>query len=157
GPTVAAASNASETGDPYVNNLTLTPNPPAGGTVPVPAPGTLPPITYGSGLTARTGVLTNSVANVYWPGANAATAYDSAGAATPIPGGNNAYLGANGGGGGGGPDSKQHPYWRSEQLQRVLNLTTVRTHQYAVWITVGFFEVLRQGDISMIASANPDK
>jgi hypothetical protein len=31
-------------------------------------------------------------------------------------------------------------------LQRVMNLTTVRTHQYAVWITVGFFRVVRQGD-----------
>ena len=26
-------------------------------------------------------------------------------------------------------------------LQKVMNLTTVRTHQYAVWMTVGFFEV----------------
>ena len=32
-------------------------------------------------------------------------------------------------------------------MQRVMNLTTVRTHQYAVWITVGFFEVLKQGDL----------
>jgi len=30
-----------------------------------------------------------------------------------------------------------------------MNLTTVRTHQYAVWITVGFFEVKRQGDLQM--------
>ena len=30
-----------------------------------------------------------------------------------------------------------------------MNLTTVRTHQYAVWITVGLFEVLRQGDPAM--------
>jgi len=30
-----------------------------------------------------------------------------------------------------------------------MNLTTVRTHQYAVWITVGFFEVTRQGDLQM--------
>ena len=40
-------------------------------------------------------------------------------------------------------------------LQRVMNLTTVRTHQYAVWITVGFFEVKRRGDVGMIASGNP--
>ena len=38
-------------------------------------------------------------------------------------------------------DSREHPSWRIEMLQRVLNLTTVRTHQYAVWITVGFFGV----------------
>jgi large repetitive protein len=37
----------------------------------------------------------------------------------------------------------------------VMNLTTVRTHQYAVWITVGFFEVKRRGDIGMIASGAP--
>ena len=40
-------------------------------------------------------------------------------------------------------------------LQRVMNLTTVRTHQYAVWITVGFFEVKRRGDVGMIASGDP--
>ena len=35
-----------------------------------------------------------------------------------------------------------------------MNLTTVRTHQYAVWITIGFFEVKRQGDLLM-ANARP--
>jgi hypothetical protein len=34
-------------------------------------------------------------------------------------------------------------------LQKAMNLTTVRTHQYAVWITIGFFEVKRQGDLQM--------
>jgi hypothetical protein len=34
-----------------------------------------------------------------------------------------------------------------------MNLTTVRTHKYAVWITIGFFEVRRQGDIGMLAQA----
>jgi hypothetical protein len=43
-------------------------------------------------------------------------------------------------------DNDQHPYYRSEWMQRIMNLTTVRTHQYAVWITVAFFEVTRQGD-----------
>jgi hypothetical protein len=52
------------------------------------------------------------------------------------------------------PDGGQHPYYRSEMLQRVMNLTTVRTHQYAVWITVGFFRVTRQGDPSL-AYTNP--
>ncbi len=59
-------------------------------------------------------------------------------------------LGGNGGGGG-NTDDRQHPYWRTELLQKAMNLTTVRTHQYAVWITVGFFEVKRQGDIGMLA------
>ena len=48
-------------------------------------------------------------------------------------------------------DTKQHPYFRTEMLQKAMNLTTVRTHQYAVWITVGFFEVTRQGDLLMAA------
>jgi hypothetical protein len=42
--------------------------------------------------------------------------------------------------------NKEHPYYRSEWYQKVLNLSTVRTHQFAVWITVGFFEVTAQGD-----------
>ncbi len=48
----------------------------------------------------------------------------------------------------------RHPYFRSEWLQKVTNLTTVRTHQYAVWITVGFFEVTQQGD-PVVADINP--
>jgi large repetitive protein len=36
-----------------------------------------------------------------------------------------------------------------------MNLTTVRTHQYAVWITIGFFEIIKQGDITMLAQGNP--
>ena len=30
-------------------------------------------------------------------------------------------------------------------LQKISNLTTVRTHQFATWITVGFFEVVKTG------------
>jgi hypothetical protein len=68
----------------------------------------------------------------------------------PIPPGTvNPYLGN-----GGATDEGQHPYYRTEMLQRVMNLTTVRTHQYAVWITVGFFRVVRQGDPSL-AYSNP--
>ena len=52
-------------------------------------------------------------------------------------------------------DAREHPFWRIQMLQRVMNLTTVRTHQYAVWITVGFFEVKRRGNAGMIASADP--
>ena len=42
-------------------------------------------------------------------------------------------------------DLRQHPYFRTEWLQKMVNLTTVRTHQFAVWVTVGFFEVVRRG------------
>ena len=52
-------------------------------------------------------------------------------------------------------DNRQHPFFRMEMLERIMNLTSVRTHQYAVWITVGFFEVTRPGDLGMLASANP--
>jgi hypothetical protein len=51
-------------------------------------------------------------------------------------------------------DERQTPYFRSEWMQRVLNLTTERTHQYAVWITVGFFEVTQAGNPAL-ASTNP--
>ncbi len=50
-------------------------------------------------------------------------------------------------------DQTDHPYFRTEWLQKVTNLTTVRTHQYAVWITVGFFEVTQQGDVLLAKAA----
>ena len=51
-------------------------------------------------------------------------------------------------------DERQTPYFRSEWMQRMLNLTTERTHQYAVWITVGFFEVTQPGNPGL-AQSNP--
>lgn len=50
-------------------------------------------------------------------------------------------------------DNSQHPYFRTDWLQKVMNLTTVRTHQYAVWITVGFFEVTALGDPDPVVAA----
>jgi hypothetical protein len=50
-------------------------------------------------------------------------------------------------------DYRQHPYYRTEWLQKVLNLTTVRTHQYAVWVTVGFFEVVKAGNAQLVSTA----
>ncbi|MDR3620331.1 MAG: hypothetical protein P4L85_13355 [Paludisphaera borealis] len=44
-----------------------------------------------------------------------------------------------------------HPYYRSEWMQKMMNLSTVRSHQYAVWVTVGFFEVTTLGDPAMAA------
>jgi hypothetical protein len=35
-----------------------------------------------------------------------------------------------------------------------MNNTTVRTHQYAVWVTVGYFEVVQPGD-ARLAISNP--
>jgi len=51
-------------------------------------------------------------------------------------------------------DNRQHPAFRYDWLHKVTNLTTVRTHQYAVWITVGFFEVTKQGD-PMVGNVQP--
>ena len=47
------------------------------------------------------------------------------------------------------------PLLADQLLQKAMNLTTVRTHQYAVWVTVGFFQVKRQGDIGMLAQGPP--
>ena len=136
-------------------------NPPAGSTfiVPIPAVGSLPPITITSGGTATAySVLSNSVVNLYWPGGNAAVLYSTTGATTNVSlptGVTNHYYGSNNATGATPSlDLRQHPYWRTEHLQRIINQTTVRTHQYAVWITIGFFEVTRQGDLGMFAT-NP--
>lgn len=45
-------------------------------------------------------------------------------------------------------DRRDHPTYRIEMLQKVMNLTTTRTHQYAVWVTIGLFEVIRPGNPS---------
>jgi hypothetical protein len=66
-----------------------------------------------------------------------------------LPADQSAYLGS-----GAAPDRRQGPYFRTEWLQSVMNLTTVRTHQFAVWMTVGFFEVKRPGKPSL-AESNP--
>ncbi len=52
---------------------------------------------------------------------------------------------------GGASDQRMHPVYRIEMMQKIMNLTTVRTHQFAVWITVGFFEVVKQGNGSIFA------
>lgn len=47
-------------------------------------------------------------------------------------------------------DRRRHTLWRTEMLQKIINNSTVRTHQYAVWVTVGFFEVVSEGDPSKV-------
>jgi hypothetical protein len=144
-------SNASETGDPYVNDTT----PLAATTPPTPAPGVVPATVQSNTLTTTSTTPSNGTVNLFWQNGNAATEYQTTLTGTvtqPIGAPNNPYLGSQSAGAASSlrtADFRQHPYWRSEQMQRVMNLTTVRTHQYAVWITVGFFQVKRQGDIGM--------
>ncbi len=149
-PDANAESNASESGDSFIDNQE--PMPPATMTanVPPPAPGALPPVTVAINGSAGTFAFNNGYPNLMWsiwPG-NGFPA-NSGGPATSVglgqPSNPSSPL----------LDAREHPSWRIEMLQRVMNLTTVRTHQYAVWITVGFFEVMRRGDVGMIASGDP--
>jgi hypothetical protein len=171
-----AVSNATDSGDPWINNTvpdqsgqvvptsaTYTLNngfnslmwsggvyfPNANDTAPlVSATGVLPPTTIQN--TLPYGKVTVTPGNL--------VSYNGYGTvpAPPNPQLNGPYLGANStSDGSGNTDDRQHPYWRTELLQKAMNLTTVRTHQYAVWITVGFFEVKRQGNIGMLAQGLP--
>ena len=129
-PALPTVSNASDSGDPFINVVPVNAaSGPGGG-----RPGA-------GGRHHGTYYLNNGYPNLVWSG-NTPTVHDHRPAY---------YLGANNGT---NPDYSQHPYWRSEMMQKVMNLTTVRTHQYAVWITIGFFEVTRQGD-PLMANANP--
>ena len=149
-PDANADSNASESGDAFVNNqvpvlpATTTAN------VPPPAPGALPPVTQALKGGSATFSFNNGYPNLVWsiwPGdglpPNSGAPATSVGLGQPSDPSSSLF------------DNREHPYWRIEMLQRVMNLTTVRTHQYAVWITVGFFEVKRRGDVGMIASGDP--
>jgi hypothetical protein len=139
-PATPPQSNASDSGDPFINVAQQT-GALAPITVPTPAG---PPATY---------YLNNGYPTLTWSGnAPAAPAAPPTVPPTGAPV-TNLYLGSRTAGA--VVDYRQHPYWRSEMLQKVMNLTTVRTHQFAVWITVGFFEVTRVGDLTMLASPTP--
>ncbi|MCH8043220.1 MAG: hypothetical protein IID44_05830 [Planctomycetes bacterium] len=43
-------------------------------------------------------------------------------------------------------DPNRNPYFRYQHLMRLGNLTTTRTNVYAIWITLGFFEVTNVDD-----------
>ena len=150
-PDANVESNAGEPGDSFINNqeptppATTLPNPP-----PPPAPGALPPITVQFNGTPVPFAFNQGYPNLawsIWPGNNFP---DSSGAPVTSVG-----LGQPSDPSSTQFDARQHPSWRVEMLQRVMNLTTVRTHQYAVWITVGFFEVRRRGDAAMVSSSDP--
>jgi hypothetical protein len=143
-PGAVTSSNASDAGDPNVNNLvpmvpnTVT-NPTVNGGLP---PYTTAAATYSFNNGYPTLVASGNVPGVTNDSLGGASAQTTLGTGANLKTYNQI-------------DYSQHPYWRTELLQRVMNLTTVRTHQYAVWITVGFFEVTRQGDIGMLATGTP--
>ncbi len=148
-PDASAESNASEPGDSFLNNQEPTPPASTASNVPPPAPGALPPATVQFNGTPLTYAFNNGYPNIFWsiwrgdnfPGSSGAPP-TSVGLGQPSDPSSTLL------------DSREHPYWRIEMLQRVMNLTTVRTHQFAVWITVGFFEVKRRGSAGMVASAD---
>ena len=135
-PDANAESNADEAGDAFLNNQEPIPPPTWGDSPPPPAPGALPPVTVQFNGVSATFAFNIGYPNLVWsiwPGNNfpgsPATPATNVGLGQPSDP-NSPYF-----------DSREHPSWRIEMLQRVMNLTTVRTHQYAVWITVGMFEV----------------
>ena len=73
------ASNASVTGDPYLNNLIPTQIDAATTNLPIQATGALPPVQnafWAAGGVTYTAALTRNNVDLYWPGANAASLYD---------------------------------------------------------------------------------
>jgi hypothetical protein len=149
-PDANAESNASESGDSFINNQEPTPPPTLTANVPPPAPGALPPAAVAPNGTSATFAFNNGYPNLVWSiwpannfPANSGAPATSVGLGQPSDPSSTLL------------DAREHPFWRIEMLQRVMNLTTVRTHQYAVWITVGFFEVKRRGDVGMMASGHP--
>jgi large repetitive protein len=149
-PDASAESNASESGDSFIDNQEPTPPTTMASNSPPPAPGALPPVTIGINGTPITFAFNQGYPNLVWSiwsgnnfPANSGAPVTSVGLGQPSDPSSTFF------------DAREHPFWRIEMLQRAMNLTTVRTHQYAVWITVGFFAVKRQGDISMIASGDP--
>ena len=110
--------------------------------------------TIGHGSELGNGSIHQFIQHPNLTNSNASLAVPNSNPNNTLPNFDRLLLGGNPPVGGGGPDRRNHPYFRNEWLQKVMNLTTVRTHQYAAWITVGFFEVTQQGNV---AQGVPDR
>ena len=132
-----AQSNASDSGDPFINVAQFA--------------GALNMVSNTVGGVTSYYYLNNGYPVLSWSGDVPTYPPGTAGATAGVT--HNSNIGS--GGTATNQDFRQHPNWRLEMMQRVMNETTVRTHQYAVWITVGFFEILKQGDLSNLAQGNP--
>ncbi len=53
-------------------------------------------------------------------------------------------------------ESSRNPYFHYQSLQRLSNLLTTRSNVYAVWITVGHFEVTPNQGTGVIDAGHPD-
>ncbi|MBS0208427.1 MAG: hypothetical protein JSS27_05680 [Planctomycetes bacterium] len=53
-------------------------------------------------------------------------------------------------------DGKRDPYFRYQQHLKLSNLVTTRSNVYAVWVTVGFFEVSRIGPTKLQTTMKSD-
>lgn len=53
-------------------------------------------------------------------------------------------------------DTRQNPYFRYQPLIKTGNVFTTRSNVYAIWVTVGFFEVQRIPQTPLTVVTNPD-
>ncbi len=51
-------------------------------------------------------------------------------------------------------DSNRNPHFRYQPISRLSSMTTQRSNVYAVWITIGFFEVQKAPDIATFRALN---
>jgi hypothetical protein len=77
-------------------------------------------------------------------------------ATTPAsPGDEARFVGTTGGAGNEFRDTLRHQYFKYQPISRLANLVTTRSNVYAVWVTVGFFEVEPAPTVPAFGAVNP--